>query len=198
MKEENSATKDPAIQMIVLDTGFRFGSNGKLEDRQLKWLKEELERSKKKIILVFGHHDIASITNSGELKKLFMASPTVVAYFCGHTHKPRINYHTGQEGRFGFWEIVAGALIEYPQQGSLVRVKYENGVGIIEVYAFDSAIQSTYRDLNDINQPSELYKQVLLSREGAAGDVPPWEKRRIDARKEDRFARLKFAYPKLP
>ena len=127
-----------------------------------------------------------------------MASPTVVAYFCGHTHKPRINYHTGQEGRFGFWEIVAGALIEYPQQGSLVRVKYENGVGIIEVYAFDSAIQSTYRDLNDINQPSELYKQVLLSREGAAGDVPPWEKRRIDARKEDRFARLKFAYPKLP
>lgn len=197
VKGQDTAAKDPAIQMIVLDTGFRFGASGKLEDPQLKWLKEELERSKNKIILVFGHHDIASITNSGELKKLFLASPTLVAYFCGHTHKPKIKYHAGEEGRFGFWEIVAGALIEYPQQGSLVRVKYENGVGVIEVYAFNSSIQSTYKDRNDMSQPSELYEQVRLSRVGAVEDISPWKKQQIDAGMADRYARLKFPYPKL-
>jgi 3',5'-cyclic AMP phosphodiesterase CpdA len=198
VKGEDAVAKDPAIQMIVLDTGFRFGASGKLEGDQLKWLKEELERSRNKIILVFGHHDIASITNSGELKQLLMAYPTVVAYFCGHTHKPKISYHAAQEERFGFWEIVAGALIEYPQQGSLVRVKYENGVGIIEVYAFDNTIRSTYTDHNGMSQPSDLYQQVRLSQEGAVADVPSRKKRQIDASKEDRFARLKFPFPKLP
>jgi 3',5'-cyclic AMP phosphodiesterase CpdA len=197
VKGEDTAAKDPAIQMIVLDTGFRFGASGKLEDDQLKWLKEELVRSKNKVILVFGHHDIASITNSGELKQLLTASPNAVAYLCGHTHKPRINYHPGQEGRFGFWEIVAGALIEYPQQGSLVRVKYENGFGIIEVYAFDSTLLRTYPDKDRGEKSSELYEQVQLSRQGAKDDIPEWKRQQIDAAAADRYARLKFPYPKL-
>ncbi len=190
-------TKDPAIQMIVLDTGYRFGSYGMIENDQMQWLKAELERSREKIVLIFGHHDIKGITNAQELKQVLLANPAVAAYFCGHTHQPKINYHTGPEGRFGFWEIVAGSLIEYPQQGNLVRVKYEDGVGVIEVYAFDANIRSTYPDSNGVERPSELYHQVRLSRNGAADDVPPLRKLQIDAGMEDRYARLKFPYSKL-
>ena len=197
VRGEDRGIGDPAIQIIVLDTGFRFSASGRLEDEQLQWLKQEIERFRDKIILVFGHHDLKSIENNAELKTILASSPAVVAYFCGHVHGHKINYHRGEGGRFGFWEVVADSLIEYPQQGSIVRIKYENGVGILEVYAFDPTIQESYTDRQGREQLSELYRHVQLSRKGALDDIAFWKKQQIDANRKDRYARVKFPYPKL-
>ena len=197
VKEKDESTKDPAVQMIVLDTGFSFGARGTVDDEQIEWLRNELVRSSDKITLVFGHHDIASIGEGSKLKELFADHPSVIAYFCGHTHRHKINYHSGKNGNFGFWEVITDSILVYPQQGSLVRIKYENGIGLLDVYAFNHTVQENYIKDQDSIEDSLLFNHAQLAHEGAASDVSESTKRAIDNNKRDRYARLRFPYPKL-
>lgn len=194
-KDEN--TKDPAVQMIVLDTGFSFGAHGTIDEEQLKWLRNEISKSGDKIILVFGHHNITSITDGNKLTDLLAENPSVIAYFCGHTHSHEINYHPGKHGNFGFWEIITDAIFTYPQEGSLVRIKYENGLGLLDVYAFKHSIQEKYTDSQGNQQDSPLFTHAQIAYMGASGDIPARRKRAIENNKKDRCARLRFPYPKL-
>ncbi len=195
LKKTDESTKDPAIQMIVLDTGFNFGAYGNVSPQQLAWLETEINKSKSEIVLIFGHHNLKSISNGNVLKELFAANPAVVAYFCGHTHEHQINYYSGKENTFGFWEVITGATFAYPMQGSLVRVKYEAGVGILEIYAFEHTIQEKYIDQNGLQHASELYKHAQLAYAGAVADISARKKAIIDQNLKDRYARLKFPYP---
>jgi len=197
VKPKDESTKDPAIQMIVLDTGFNFGAYGNINQPQLDWLQSEIKKSNSKITLIFGHHNLKTIRNGEVLEELFAAHPSVVAYFCGHTHEHDINYHAGQENAFGFWEVITGATFAYPMQGSLVRVKSEAGVGFVEIYAFEHTIQEAYRDKNQIDQISKLYEHAHLAYLGAVADISATKKEKIDRNLKDRYARLKFPYPKL-
>lgn len=196
VKPEDKAKHDPAIQMIVLDTGFRFGAKGSIDETQFKWLNDELERARDKIVLVFGHHNLRGIDGGEQLKALFSRYPSVVAYFCGHTHEHKINYHAGDQNHFGFWEVITGAVFAYPQQSSLVRLRYEKGLGWLDIYAFNHTIQPQYKDAQGTVQPSPLYKHAELGFKGALNDMPAKVKNRIDAHREERFATLKFPYPR--
>ena len=161
------------------------------------WLQSEIEKSTSKITLIFGHHNLKTIRNGKVLEELFAAHPSVVAYFCGHTHEHNINYHPGQENTFGFWEVITAATFAYPMQGSLVRIKSEAGVGFVEIYAFEHTIQETYFDKDQIERNSELYKHAQLAYWGAVADISTRKKEKIDRNLKDRYARLKFPYPKL-
>jgi 3',5'-cyclic AMP phosphodiesterase CpdA len=194
LKDEH--TGDPAIQAVVLDTGLNFGASGNINPEQLNWLKCEIEHCKTKITLIFGHHNLKSIQNGKELKEIFAVHPSVVAYFCGHTHKHDINYYAGPENAFGFWEVITGATFAYPMQGSLVRVKSEAGLGFLDIYAFEHTIQQTYVDRDQIEHESELYKHTQFAYRGAVADISVKKKEEIDHKLKDRYARLRFPYPK--
>jgi 3',5'-cyclic AMP phosphodiesterase CpdA len=194
IKEKNEPTGDPAVQMIVLDTGFSFGAQGDIGDEQFTWLEKEIENASDKIILVFGHHNLAGIKKGGDrLLDLFTSNPSVVAYLCGHKHYHKIDYYPGPGNAFGVWEIITDAIFSYPQQGSLVRIKYENGVGLLDVFAFRHTVQPEYVDA-DNKLPSELFEQAQLSFEGAEKDAN--DKQR-DTEDKERYARLRFPYPKV-
>jgi 3',5'-cyclic AMP phosphodiesterase CpdA len=197
VKPKDELKKEPAIQVIVLDTGFLFGAQGIIDDDQLKWLKTELEKSRNKLILVFGHHNINSITNGLELNALFASYRSVAAYFCGHTHKHKISYHPGEGGTFGYWEVITGAIFAYPQQGSLVRVRSEQGFGFLEISAFEHTIQNSYVDKEGNKKISELFKHSELAYAGAVEDISATQKEKIDKNSHHRYARLKFPYQKL-
>jgi 3',5'-cyclic AMP phosphodiesterase CpdA len=197
VKAKDDGTRDPAIQMIVLDTGFGFGAYGVIDDEQLNWLIQELENSTSKLVMVFGHHNIQSIKNGKEIKDLFIKHSNVIAYFCGHTHKHKIKYHPGDENNYGFWEVITGAIFHYPQQGSIARIRYEEGIGLLEIYAFEHTIQEKYLDIHGVEQHSKLYSHVKMGYEGALADISTQEKTNIDENPKHRYATLKFPYPKL-
>jgi 3',5'-cyclic AMP phosphodiesterase CpdA len=197
VKPGDRGTGQRAIQMIVLDTGLNLGAYGHIDQTQLNWLQSEIENAGSKIILIFGHHNLKTIKNGKVLKSLFAANPSVVAYFCGHTHEHDINYYSAEGAAFGFWEIITGATFAYPMQGSLVRVKSEAGVGFLEIYAFEHTIQQTYIDQNQTVRESELYKHARLAYRGAVADISAKKKEKIDRNLKDRYARLKFPYPRL-
>lgn len=195
VKEKDDAAGDPAVQMIVLDTGFGFGAQGDIGDDQLAWLENEIKNAADKIVLVSGHHDIAGIQVGGDrLFDLLTGNKNVVAYLCGHKHYHDINYYPGPNRSFGVWEVITDAIFSYPQQASLVRIVYENGVGFLDVYAFRHTVQKEYEDAAGNRQPSVLYEQAQLSFEGADKDANKKQRGTLD---EDRFARLRFPYPKI-
>jgi 3',5'-cyclic AMP phosphodiesterase CpdA len=197
VKSGNEGTKDPAIQMIVINTGFSFGAHGKIENDQFTWLKDEIERCSDKLTLVFGHHNIETIKNGTMLEDLFAGHPSVIAYFCGHKHSHKINYHPGPGGSFGFWEIITGAIFAYPQQGSIVMIGYDGTVGNVDLYAFDHTIEETYTDADGNIKESALFEHALLARKGATDDISQEKRAQIDSNKKDRYARLRFPYPVL-
>jgi 3',5'-cyclic AMP phosphodiesterase CpdA len=190
-------TKDPAIQMIVLNTGFSFGARGKIDEDQLDWLKSEIDTCSDKLVIVCGHHNIETIDDGERIADLFARSPAVIAYLCGHKHHHNINYHSGPDGGFGFWEVITDAIFAYPQQGSLVTISFDGEVGLLDVYAFDHTIKKTYTDEEGNTQNSTLYEHARLARKGAINDITDEEKSRIDGNMEDRYARLRFPYPVL-
>jgi 3',5'-cyclic AMP phosphodiesterase CpdA len=197
VKPEDKVKNDPAIQLIVLDTGFMLGAQGIVDDVQLQWLKKELDRSKNKLVLVFGHHNINSITNGQELNTLFVSNQSVAAYFCGHTHKHKISYHHGKNGDFGYWEIITGAIFAYPQQGSIVRVRYDQGFGFLEIFAFKHTIQNSYFNKDGNKLSSELFNHSELAYKAAVDDISSTRKEEIDQNTHHRYAKQKFPYPKL-
>jgi metallophosphoesterase (TIGR03767 family) len=59
----------PGLRLIAINTvaeGDELNSNGNLDDPQFRWLRGEIEASEKRgeLIVVFGHHPIASLTNA--------------------------------------------------------------------------------------------------------------------------------------
>lgn len=197
VRTRREATGDPAIQLIVLNTGFSLGAGGRIDEIQMRWLKDEIARCGDKLILVCGHHNIDTIEDGEKISELFARSPSVVAYLCGHKHRHNINYRPGPDGSFGFWEVVTDAIFAYPQQGSLVTISLEGGIGLLDVYAFDHTIKKTYTDEEGNIQISNLYEHARLARKGAIKDISDEEKSSIDANMEDRYARLRFPYPSL-
>lgn len=197
VKTRRETTGDPAIQMIVLDTGFSFGAHGRIDERQLRWLTDEIARCSDKLILVCGHHNIDTIDHGEKVAGLFAGNPSVIAYLCGHKHRHNINYHPGPHGEFGFWEVITDAIFAYPQQGSLVTIGRDGEVGLLDVYAFDHTIKKTYTDKGENTQISKLYEHARLARRGAIKDISDEERSSIDGNMEDRYARLRFPYPGL-
>ncbi len=141
---------EPGVLCVVLDTTtrhFKFarGTVYRQEEvmdpadeekrrlLELDWLKGVLEEYAQQgnwMVLVFGHHPLGKDSffddSYKKLEELFFEPKyNVVAYFCGHTHRHEVLYHANPEERetFGFWEIVAGAVFEYPKRGSLVTTR---------------------------------------------------------------------------
>ncbi|HTN24226.1 MAG TPA: hypothetical protein VL120_09595 [Solirubrobacteraceae bacterium] len=59
----------PGIRMIAINTlaeGDTINSNGNLDDPQFRWLRHELDAAadRRELVILFGHHPIASLTNS--------------------------------------------------------------------------------------------------------------------------------------
>lgn len=139
----------PPIHCLVLNTsqgGRRdLRLKGWVEADQVEWFREKLglEGDQPKaitdgLILVFGHHPIGHIHEEGGREAIETAmreQPRVVAYFCGHTHAHNIREHPSGMAREGFWEIITGSVLEWPQWASHVRIFYnqESGEGEIKL-----------------------------------------------------------------
>lgn len=193
----------PQVRAVVLDTVNPNGeSDGSIDGMQLAWLTALLRASRDKVVLIFSHHTIATMTNplvsvddpsprvlGSTVRDLLLASPQVVAWVNGHTHVNRVTAQK-RAGGGGFWEIETAAHVDWPAQARLLEL-LDNGDGTLSVFGtiVDAAAPEAYA--GDLSSTTGL---ASLARELAAND--PQE--RSSTRRgsvEDRNVELLVGFP---
>lgn len=114
-------------RVIVLDAvnDKKITSNGFFPEEELKWLDNELYKSRKKVVLIFLHHPIVqpfsspshSITNAMEADKIIHKYSNPIAVFSGHYHVTRIK----QKNNVIY--VSTPSLVTYPYAYRLVKIK---------------------------------------------------------------------------
>jgi len=142
-------TPKPGLRFVVLDTVADSGDQGNIDRTQFLWLDAELTaaEARREVIIAFGHHPIASMTNGAPEVHLGSGSCTaspepveclllrhrgVVAFVAGHQHRNRVAAHA-RAGGGGFWEIVTASHTDWPQQSRLLDL-VDNGDATLSIF----------------------------------------------------------------
>lgn len=169
------------VRMVVLDTVNPNGySDGSLDDTQFAWLKQVVDATTDKAVVVFSHHTSDSMGNplqglGGDVRtrvlgpavvSYLLGKPQVIAWVNGHTHKNRVIQHPRADGSGGFWEINTAAHIDFPQQARVIEIA-DNGDGTWSIFTtlLDHAAPASFD--GDLDNPVSL---AALSRELSAND----------------------------
>ncbi|MDQ1672099.1 MAG: hypothetical protein QOC98_661 [Frankiaceae bacterium] len=180
-------TFDPApeVHAIVLDTVNPGGlSDGSLDRPQFDWLRREIEGAAARLVVLFSHHTVATMTNASlgpgdtgprvlgdEVRAMLLAHPQVVLWVNGHTHVNKVTSHRRASGApGGFWELNTASHIDWPQQSRLVELA-DNGDGTLSVFGTILDFAAPEADPTKLDSPARL---AALSRELAAND---WQER---------------------
>lgn len=152
------------------------GIHGRLGHEQLAWLKRVLacveHDHPHDLVFVLAHQPLSMIDVDPQdadpgapqytVAKVLEASRNVVAYLFGHNHWHSICGDGRPDVCSRFWEVETASLIEFPQEGRLVRIKQ-----ISEDLAF---LELTALREHLVSQDSELARYVALARRGAERD----------------------------
>lgn len=156
------------------------GIHGRLGHAQLDWLKRVLacvgHDHPRDLVFVLAHQplsmveveprDVDPAAPKYTVARLLEASPNVVAYLFGHNHWHSICGDGSPDGRHDvcskFWEVETASLVEFPQEGRLVRIKQiSEDLAFLELTALRERL---------VSQDSELARYVALARRGAERD----------------------------
>jgi metallophosphoesterase (TIGR03767 family) len=193
----------PLVRGIVLDTVNPNGeSDGSIDQVQLAWLTARLQEARGKLVLVFSHHTIASMTNQivsvdspaprvlgTTVRDLLLSHPHVIAWVNGHTHVNRVTPYKRASGG-GFWEVNTASHVDWPAQARLLEL-VDNGDGTLSIFGTVIDAAAPLRYGGGLGSSTAL---ASLARELAAND--PQE--RSDARRgkvEDRNVELVVRAP---
>jgi 3',5'-cyclic AMP phosphodiesterase CpdA len=106
--------------------------------------------------------DLDSKEPNRSVSDVLDASPNVVGFLYGHAHRHSIcgDGRTGHCSRY--WEVETASLIEFPQEGRLVRIKQvSDDLAFLELTALRERLA---------DQGTELARYVALARRGAERD----------------------------
>jgi len=165
-------TFNHSLQLISLDTVNQFGGwQGCVHREQFEWLKEVLEDSKDKYVVLTSHHPLENLVNGYvplneavpalevEVRALLEKYPNVILWFSGHVHDHKISRSKNTDGSLGFWEIRTASHIDWPQQSRVIEiVKTSNGKIAIGTVVFDHAGPIEFR-----GSPEELASPTALA-----------------------------------
>jgi metallophosphoesterase (TIGR03767 family) len=176
----------PQVRGIVLDTVNPNGeSNGSLGQAQFAWLRGQLDASAGRLVVVFSHHTIGSMTNripvgsddpadfgqrvlGPEVRDLLLKYPNVVMWVNGHTHRNQVTPHT-RAGGGGFWEVNTAAHIDFPCQARLLEI-VDNADGTLSVFATVVDADAPLVPPSSVGPTTPLRELTSLARELAAND----------------------------
>ena len=105
------------VRYITLDTvRDAGGADGTIDLTQLEWLKQRLDESRDRIVVVLSHHGSERLSDAGDLVSLLQGFRNVALWLNGHTHTNRIR------PRGTFWEVTTSSLVDWPCQARLVEL----------------------------------------------------------------------------
>ena len=125
------------VRFIAMDTVNPHGGwQGSLGSSHLAWLRDVLEQSADRYVIVTSHHPSWCLTNAytrdeprhlaAEVVHLLLDHPQVIAWFSGHVHAHASLWHERADGG-GFWEITTASLIDWPQQARIIEIIRADG-----------------------------------------------------------------------
>jgi 3',5'-cyclic AMP phosphodiesterase CpdA len=164
-----------ALDSEELEEG-QGGVRGRLSAAQLAWLQRVLSCTEtdhaRDLVFVFAHQPLSQIDveqpsdpmapRNPSLAAVLSAHPNVVGYFYGHSHRHAICEDGRSDTCTHFWEIETSSLIEFPQEGRLVRIKQiDDDLAFLELTALRERLT---------DQSTDLARYVSLARRGAERD----------------------------
>ncbi|WP_374999614.1 TIGR03767 family metallophosphoesterase [Aeromicrobium sp. CTD01-1L150] len=169
------------VRCVVLDSVNQNGyADGSLDATQFAWLRDVLEQSTDRYVIVFSHHTAATMNNplvatgldldprvlGGAVVDLLLAHPQVVAWVNGHTHRNAVTPYRSPDGTSGFWEINSASHIDFPQQARLIELA-DNRDGTISIFTtmVDHAAPASHE-----GSIADSVRLAALARELAAND----------------------------
>jgi len=92
-----------------------------------------------------------------EWRDYVASQPNVVAHLCGHTHK---NFVTLVDGEYPYYEIQTGSIIDYPQEGRILDVYYDEAT---ETVRLESTMFGHMENPTTLSE--ESYRRAVVYRE---------------------------------
>jgi metallophosphoesterase (TIGR03767 family) len=123
------------VRFIALDTVNAHGGwQGCIDQAQFAWLRETLDKSRDKYVVLASHHPLQDLFNGyapdgvaapvlkDQVLELLLQHKNVILWASGHVHDNHISTATAPDGSVGFWQIRAASLIDWPQQGRTIEI----------------------------------------------------------------------------
>jgi len=153
------------FRLISLDTvNIHGGWMGSIDESQFLWMKNLLNESNSKKVILFSHHPLHCLFNDyapagfqrqvarQEVEEVLLQHKQIIAWFAGHDHDNRVRF-IGTEGTNGFWHVMTASLIDWPQQGRIVEILRDGNELVIATSVIDHdspiELQTTVSDLNN-------------------------------------------------
>jgi len=198
------------IRFIALDTVNAYGGwQGCIDRVQWAWLKDLLENSRDKYVILSSHHPLEKLFNPyapegvpepavrKEVTDLLLQYENIILWVAGHNHQNYINAITHPDGRHAFWHIRTASNIDWPQQSRVIEIARDGEELIIGTTIVDHAGPLEFHGTE-----SELKDPVALagfSRQLAAND---WQRQEglldislAEGRPEDQNVWLRLTDP---
>ena len=169
------------IRFIALDTVNLYGGwQGCLDRAQFNWLKQLLDNSRDKYVILSSHHPLEKLFNPyapdgipepavrREVTDLLLNYPNIILWVSGHNHQNYINSINRPDGSLAFWHIRTASHIDWPQQSRVIEIAREGNELLIGTTIVDHAGPLQFNGTN-----AELADPIALagfSRQLAAND----------------------------
>ena len=126
-----------------------------------------------------------------EWREYVSSQPNIIAHLCGHTH---VNYVEYVDGDYPYYEIQTGSIIDYPQEGRILDVYYDESNGTIRL---ESAMFSHMEDPTRLSE--ESYRRAVIHSSNAKGErsTPPLDTDLKNAAQASGMAPVEL-FPPLP
>lgn len=136
---------DVPVRLLVMDTvapdpvpGFP-NHYGVLTRAQFEsFVKPEVEDAEAagEFVILVSHHPSADFNlphpgatvRTSEFRRYLTSRSNILAHLCGHTHRHRV---TRIEGPSPYFEIETGSIIDYPQEGRMLDIFYDESTGAV-------------------------------------------------------------------
>lgn len=162
------------VRLVVMDTvapdppyGLPAHYGVMTREQFENFVKPEIESAQEagEFVLLASHHPSEDFelpypqaqVRTKEWRDYLASQPNIVAHLCGHSHK---NFVTHVDGDYPYYEIQTGSIIDYPQEGRIVDVFYDEST---ETIRLESAMFSHMEDPTPLSE--ESYRRCIVHRE---------------------------------
>ena len=139
-------TPKKGFRVICLDSiiDYKLTSNGEVSKEQLKWLKEELDKSKKDVVIISTHVPIDEpypssnhkMNNEAEIKDLLGKYTNPIIILQGHYHCVRAK----QKNNIIY--VTSPSLVTFPNAFRVVNVNSNKDKIIVDVFLRETNLKS--------------------------------------------------------
>ncbi|MBR1424958.1 metallophosphoesterase [bacterium] len=157
-------------KVIVLDDIIttEITSQGNIGTEQLKWLKKELDKSKKDTVLIFMHIPVTEpfaspghrLRNASQVRNLIESYKNPIGVFQGHYHAAKVM----QKGNVLY--VNSPALVSYPNAFRIVNVRNYKDKAVFELNWVETREKSLQKTAKMLLFSIDLYSGTKKDREG--------------------------------